>query len=174
MPCQNISTHYFLFSSKPKGQATILVVGGASEALNYAEKEIKLVLNKRKGFVKLALRFGRDLVPCFSFGENFIYEQAPNHGGTKLRRFQDMVEKVLSFSPPMFYGRGVFQYNYGFVPYRKPITVVIGKPIPVEKVDSPSHEDVEKLHATYVQAVKDLYEEYNEKYGDTSVKLTVA
>jgi hypothetical protein len=45
-------------SSKPKGQATILVVGGALEALNGEHDIIRLVLNRRKGFIKLAIRFG--------------------------------------------------------------------------------------------------------------------
>ena len=67
----------------------VLIVGGASEALNYADSEIKLVLNRRKGFIKLALRFGRDLVPVFTFNENFIYGQAPNPEGSRLRRFQN-------------------------------------------------------------------------------------
>ena len=41
-------------------------------------------MNKRKGFIKLAIRFGRDLVPVFSFGENFVYGQAPNPEGSRL------------------------------------------------------------------------------------------
>ena len=65
-----------------------MVVGGASEALNYAEDAIELTIKKRKGFIKLALRFGRDLVPTFSFGEAFIYSQMANPKGSKLRRFQ--------------------------------------------------------------------------------------
>ena len=62
---------------KPSGQVTVLVVGGAPEALNSdqvvmvmvmvmvmlslrlicLQGKIKLVLNCRKGFIKLALRF---------------------------------------------------------------------------------------------------------------------
>ena len=61
--------------SKPKGIATVLVPGGAFEARNWAKEEVKLYLNKRKGFIKLALRFGVDLVPTFSFNEQFIYNQ---------------------------------------------------------------------------------------------------
>lgn len=65
-----------LFRMNPKGLAAVLVVGGASEALNGSHDLIKLVLNKRKGFCKLALRHGVDLVPTFTFGEEFIYDQA--------------------------------------------------------------------------------------------------
>ena len=69
------------FFSIPKGQATVLVVGGALEAANSDKDCLKLVLNRRKGFIKLALRFGVDLVPTFSFGENSIYDQIPNPVG---------------------------------------------------------------------------------------------
>jgi hypothetical protein len=70
----------FIFSI-PKGQVTVLVVGGALEAANSDKDCLKLVLNRRKGFVKLALRFGVDLVPTFSFGEYSIYDQVPNPVG---------------------------------------------------------------------------------------------
>ena len=59
-----------------------MIVGGALEALEGHRKEIRLVINRRKGFIKLALRFGVDLVPTFSFGEQFIYEQADNSKGS--------------------------------------------------------------------------------------------
>ena len=76
---------HLLFVSKPGGHASILIVGGALEALEGHTKEIRLVLNRRKGFIKLALRFGVDLVPTFSFGEQFIYTQADNSKGNEYR-----------------------------------------------------------------------------------------
>jgi hypothetical protein len=63
------------YYSQPKGTAAVLVVGGARECIYRDKNEVKLILNSRKGFIKLALRYGRDLVPTFSFGENYIYEQ---------------------------------------------------------------------------------------------------
>ena len=75
------SLNFYIFASKTKGILTVLVPGGAHEARNWSKDEVKLYLNKRKGFVKLALRFGVDLVPTFSFNEQFIFRQMPAEKG---------------------------------------------------------------------------------------------
>ena len=36
---------------------------------------MRLILKKKKGFVKLALKCGDSLVPTFSFGEASIYDK---------------------------------------------------------------------------------------------------
>jgi hypothetical protein len=56
--------------------------------------------------------------------------------GSKLRRFQTWTENYVGFTPILFFGRGIFQYNYGIVPYRKAITIVVGKPIRSESVET--------------------------------------
>jgi hypothetical protein len=55
--------------------------------------------------------------------------------GSRLRRFQNWTENYVGFTPVLFFGRGIFQYNYGIVPYRKAITIVVGKPIRFEIVN---------------------------------------
>jgi len=159
--------------AKPSGQVTVLVVGGAPEALNSDQGKIKLVLDCRKGFIKLALRFGVDLVPTFTFGENRVYDQMANPEGSRLRRLQDKLQHIIGFAPVVFLGRGMFQYNMGILPHRSPLHVVIGSPIPVPKVTEPSREQVEELHAKYVAALTSLYEQYNPKYGDIDTKLVI-
>ena len=79
------STQAF-FLSRKKSTASVLVPGGALEALNLNtdETQIRLILNRRKGFVKLALKHGVDLVPTFSFGENFIYDQTKTDTGNSI------------------------------------------------------------------------------------------
>ena len=61
--------------TRPGGQVVILVPGGAPESLNCDKGEVRLILKEKKGFIKLALRCGADLVPAFTFGENTIYDK---------------------------------------------------------------------------------------------------
>ncbi|UYV80989.1 hypothetical protein LAZ67_19002392, partial [Cordylochernes scorpioides] len=113
-----------LLNQKESGHLLCLVIGGAAEALDARPHQVCLTLQRRKGFVKLALKHGASLVPCFSFGENDLYRQFPNPPGSRLRDFQNKLTKIMGFSPPIFYGRGVFQYSLGLVPFRHPIHTV--------------------------------------------------
>jgi len=47
----------------------MVIAGGASESLDARPNTNLLTLNKRKGFVRIALIHGIPLVPVFSFGE---------------------------------------------------------------------------------------------------------
>ena len=113
------------------------------------------------------------LVPTFSFGENFIYDQVKSENGTLLRKFQVFAEKWIGFTPVVFFGRGIFQYNYGLLPHRKNISLVVGEPINVEKIEEPTSEQIENLHAKYVEELQKLYDKYNPVYGDPSILLKI-
>lgn len=69
------------------------------------------------------------LVPTFSFGENDLFEQVSNPKGSWLRRLQHRLQQVMGVSLPLFHARGIFQYSFGLVPYRRPIYTV-GKSLP--------------------------------------------
>ncbi|PIO69460.1 diacylglycerol acyltransferase [Teladorsagia circumcincta] len=98
-----------VFTSKSAGQAVLLVVGGAQEAL-YAQTGVhKLKLRTRKGFVKLALRCGASLVPVYTFGENDIYKQLNNAEGSSMQKFQIWSKRLLGKPVALFYGRGLLQ-----------------------------------------------------------------
>lgn len=64
------------------------------------------------------------LVPVFSFGENEIYNQVDNPRGSRLRAFQNKLMKMLSFAPPLFFGRGISRILPTFLPYKRPICTV--------------------------------------------------
>ena len=73
----------------------------------------------------------------------------------------------------MFLGRGIFNYSLGIVPHRRPLTVVLGAPIPVQQNTQPTIEDISELHNKYIQSLIGLYQQYNPLYGDPSVELVL-
>jgi len=164
------SLNYLL--SKPGGVAPVLLIGGVPEMDNCREDEVRLILRKRKGFVKMALRHGACLVPSFSFGEAGLYRQ-PGPGGFT-RNVQIKIRKLIGIAPVIFFGRGWIQDKFGILPQRKPVTVVVGEPITVDKSENPTNEEIDVLHAKYVTELKNLYKKYNPKFGDTSVKLVIS
>uniref|UniRef100_A0A7I5E687 Acyltransferase n=1 Tax=Haemonchus contortus TaxID=6289 RepID=A0A7I5E687_HAECO len=152
-------------TKKKAGQAVIIAVGGAEEALYARPGEHKLKLLTRKGFVKQALRCGASLVPVYSFGETDLYEQLDNPEGSKVRKFQTWVKKHIGISAPLFYGRGIFQQNFGFMPFRRPINTVIGAPIDVPKVLEPTDMEVDRVHRQYCDALIELFEQHKTRFG---------
>uniref|UniRef100_A0A4W2FJ92 Acyltransferase n=1 Tax=Bos indicus x Bos taurus TaxID=30522 RepID=A0A4W2FJ92_BOBOX len=154
-----------ILSRKGGGNLLFIIVGGVKEALNGRPGAYKLVLRNRKGFIRLALTHGAALVPIFSFGENDIFDQVENSPGSWLHWFQDQLLKTTRFFIPLFYGRGVFQYSFGFMPYRRPITTVVGKPIEVQKTPHPSQEEVDRLHQRYMKELSNLFKAHKLKYN---------
>uniref|UniRef100_T1J571 diacylglycerol O-acyltransferase n=1 Tax=Strigamia maritima TaxID=126957 RepID=T1J571_STRMM len=154
----------WLLTAEGTGNMIVIVIGGAKEALDAHPGLVRLTLSKRKGFVRLAINHGASLIPIFAFGENELFKQVPNPEGSKLRQFQNFMTKFLGFSPPIFHGRGVFQYNFGYMPFRTPVNVVVGKPIDVVKDPNPSKELIDHYHQLYIQALKDLFAEQKNNY----------
>ena len=114
-----------IFKKSVPNRAVVLVVGGAREVFCQDQNKIDLVMLKRKGFIKKALKHGSDLVPTFSFGEAFLYNAMwPNPKGSWTRTIQEYVVSKTRWPIPFFIGRGVFQYSFGLLPQRHPITVV--------------------------------------------------
>ncbi|KAK1336129.1 hypothetical protein QTO34_003929 [Cnephaeus nilssonii] len=154
-----------VLNRKGGGNLLGIIVGGAQEALNARPGAYKLLLRNRKGFVKLALMHGVPLVPVFSFGENELFDQVENSPGSWLRWIQNQLQKVMGISLPLFHGRGIFQYSFGLLPYRRPIATVVGKPIEVQQIPQPSQEEVDKLHQHYIDELCNLFEAHKLKYN---------
>jgi len=157
--------------SRPGGAASVLVVGGAAESLYSEQGRIRLVLKHRKGFIKMAIRNGADLVPSFSFGETEIYSQVSNTEGTFLRNFQEIVKQLTGVAPCFFNGRGIIQYSFGLMPKANPIYVVVGSPIKVERNEKPSNKEIDELHLKYMKELEFLYETHKSKFGNKHVKI---
>ncbi|NXE15353.1 MOGT2 acyltransferase, partial [Lophotis ruficrista] len=147
------------------GNVLAIIVGGAQEALDARPGSCTLLLKNRKGFVRLAIEHGTPLVPAFSFGENDLFEQVRNPKGSWLRQLQHRLQQIMGISLPLFHARGIFQYSFGLVPYRRPICTVVGKPIPVQRKHRPSKEEVDQVHQKYLNELCKLFEEHKAKYN---------
>ncbi|XP_063058822.1 2-acylglycerol O-acyltransferase 2 [Engraulis encrasicolus] len=155
----------YLLQRKGGGNAVVIAVGGAPEALDARPGAYCVLLANRKGFVKLAMEHGAHLVPVYSFGENEVFDQVENPKGGWLRSIQDKLQSIMGISLPLFHARGVFQYSFGLMPYRRPINTVVGKPIRVEKRETVSAEDLDALHQHYMEELSKLFEEHKANYG---------
>ncbi|KAM9827858.1 LOW QUALITY PROTEIN: 2-acylglycerol O-acyltransferase 1 [Neosynchiropus ocellatus] len=154
-----------LVSHPEGGNVAVIAVGGAPESLEARPGALTLQVLNRKGFIKLALKHGVELVPVFSFGENELFDQVENPAGSPLRRLQNRLQTIMGVALPLFHARGVFQYSFGLMPYRKPIHTVVGKPIPVKQTPSPSSSDIDALHEVYLQCLTEVFEQHKHNYG---------
>ncbi|KAG7222810.1 hypothetical protein INR49_016062 [Caranx melampygus] len=150
---------------KGGGNAVVIAVGGAPEALDAHPGTYNVMLAKKKGFIKMAMEHGAHLVPVFSFGENEVFDQVENQRGTWLRWTQERLQSIMGISLPLFHARGIFQYSFGLMPYRKPINTVVGRPIRVERKEKPTAEELDALHQLYMDELSNLFEEHKANYG---------
>ena len=165
------------------GNALVILPGGGSEALNSTPGTYKLVLKNRKGFIRMALKHGADLVPCLAFGENEVFSRVGAGNGVDENRnvIAKDIEKVISkfaslvhMGIPLIYGRGIFQYTFGLMPYRKQISTVVGKPINVTKTNGePSQDQVDQLHALYCRELILLYEKHRHDYEHETIPMEI-
>lgn len=169
---------------------------GTSENIE-TKRQIQLVLNKRKGFVKIAIELGNVcLVPTFGFGEADVYNITKPIPGSWGATFQQWLKSRFLFTLPFFSARGVFIYNFGLLPYRNPINICVGRPVYVPRDAVAKYYDenpdlqqetkdgssnlgkipqalIYHYHKLYVNELKSVYEENKSKYGYENVDFTI-
>lgn len=167
----------YLLSTKPEspytGRASVLIVGGASESLESRPRTYRLLVKRRKGFIKIALKNGAPLVPVISFGEPDVYDQVYAPEGSLLRKVQDFIRKKIGLAPVLLLGRGFFQYSFGLIAHRKPITVVVGSPIELPKIPEPTSEEVNEYHEKFIKHLNALFEAEKHKYIENADSVSL-
>ncbi|KAJ2157390.1 diacylglycerol O-acyltransferase 1 [Coemansia sp. RSA 552] len=141
-------------------QSLLVVVGGAEESMLAHEGAADLVLLKRKGFVREAIRAGCDLVPIYNFNENSIYRLVGNPPGSWVHWVEEGIKGLFGFTVLLFHGRNVF-----FTPYRTELVSVVGCPIPVQRNRDPSEAEINHYHKLYVQELTRLYQKHKPRYA---------
>jgi hypothetical protein len=66
---------------------------------------------------------------------------------------------------PIFHARGIFNYDVGMMPYRRPINIVVGKPIRVVQDKHPDNELINEVHEKYINELLRLWEEHKDTFA---------
>ncbi|XP_073741966.1 acyl-CoA wax alcohol acyltransferase 2 [Callorhinus ursinus] len=94
-----------------------------------------------------------------------LYDQYIFTPGGLVNRFQKWMQRMIHIYPCAFYGRGFTENSWGLLPYARPVTAVVRKPLPLPKIENPSQETVARYHALYIDALCKLYDQHKTKYG---------
>ena len=148
-----------------------LVVGGVRDFVEQRPDEFRLVVRRRRGFCRLALKTGTHLVPVISFGEDRIFHKVTALSSSIARMMDQYGHRFIGTA--LFYGRGFTRTMPGPLPRRYPITVVFGAPIKVNKISSPTKEDIQSLNDQYCSSLTKLYNEHKSKYGYTNLPIVL-
>jgi len=141
------------------GRSVGIVIGGEQECLLAENGTDKVVLGGRKGFVKLALRYGADLVPSYCFHNNDAFHVSKAFPGIR-----GWLKKNLHVSIPIYWGRWGTPF-----PRKVPICLAIGRPIHTPLPATPGanvpDELVDQYHELYVAELQALFERCKEVAG---------
>lgn len=135
---------------------THLTTGGIAEMFYGTGNVEQIVLKKRKGFCKMALRTGAHLVPCYYMGLN---QSMYRLGGQGTLLYE--ISRKLQVSLVAWLDR--FYIPYGGFPRRHPMLVALGAAIPVTKVPTgaePTVEQIDELHETFCTAMRALFDKH--------------
>lgn len=147
-----------------EGNSLCLIPGGMAEMFRSTPTKDIVLLNARKGFIRLAIETGTDVVPSYCFGNSELLTLAP------LSRRLESFSRHLRLSLLFFWGR------WGLpIPFKRPLLYAVGAPIRIAKLpaDQITQAHVDKVHAEFVAAVLALYDKYKHVHGCGAKTLLV-
>ncbi|CAJ1403072.1 unnamed protein product [Effrenium voratum] len=134
---------------------TFIVPGGIAEIFLMRPDLEQVFIKSRKGFIRLALQAGVDIVPVYGLGHTQLFsmlDKSSTLGGFLMR-----MSRRLKVSLPLSYGR----WGMPLIPYSKPIAALVGKPIRVdEPCPNPTEEHVNEVHAQFVNELIRVFEKH--------------
>lgn len=150
-PASGDNVRKILRSKNGIDSSIVLYIGGIAELFKSSTKEERLYLKKRKGFIKIALREGTDVIPVYLFGNTSCL--------TVLKTgFLATLSRKMQMSVTYFWGKWMLP-----VPRDEKLLYVRGRPLNLPHIPEPTNEDVDKWHAKYCEEVKRIFDSYKER-----------
>lgn len=145
--------------------------GGVAEVFETNAHDECILLKERIGLIKLAIRTGADLVPCYLFGNTKLFSLWAGEGIPGLRPLLERISrKVVGFAMIIFFGR------WGLpIPKRIPILGVMGKPIPTFHLqcEDPTPEQIEVIQQMLLSEMEEIFDKYKGLYGWEDERLII-
>ena len=142
------SDYHIMKKTLEDGKSFSVSAGGMREMLY----ENTSLLSKRRGIFKMALETGTPLVPVISVDDNRLWKMVDIPAW-----IQDALNPY-DICLPVPTLKSVYKW-LGILrnPLKDPIRSIIGTPILVEKVVSPSESDIAELRRKYIDALQKMY-----------------
>lgn len=148
------------------GHSIGIVVGGEQEQILSQAGEHTVYVKSRKGFIRLAMRKGWPIVPCYTFGETDLYVQY-----RVLNGFRRLVVKHLGLAIMLVRGDSMMM---PWLP-RKGVKLVqcVGRPIPVPLLSTPTREEVNRVHLAYIEGLQQVFDANKASCGYPNAVLNI-
>lgn len=151
------------------GRAITITVGGSREYAIAQPDTMGVVIRIRKGFVRVAVETGADIVPVIAFGENDLFSPVDVQASFLKRGVAKLWEGFVGH--PVSFSTGRFGM---FVPHRKPVRVVVGEAIPVKQQRFEQDEKyIEALQGRYIDELQRLYDDWKGVFGDARINFEI-
>eukprot|EP00468_Gymnochlora_sp_CCMP2014_P007472 CAMPEP_0167761910 /NCGR_PEP_ID=MMETSP0110_2-20121227/12446_1 /TAXON_ID=629695 /ORGANISM="Gymnochlora sp., Strain CCMP2014" /LENGTH=227 /DNA_ID=CAMNT_0007648669 /DNA_START=389 /DNA_END=1072 /DNA_ORIENTATION=- len=140
-----------------KGICVGIVPDGIAGMFETCDDAEVVLLKKRMGLAKYALKNGATLIPAYSFGNTEIYTPWFDKFG-----FMKALSRKLRMSILFFYGR------FGLpIPHRANVTLICGIPIKVQQISPENIEqkDIEEVHEKLLKAIKTMFDKHKGALG---------
>jgi amino acid adenylation domain-containing protein len=148
------------FKAEKENQSLLVTLGDGYE-LFYLDEPSTIALKDNKVFFKYALETGTSLTPVYVFNYNKSFKIFKHFQQERISIFEKNKSAIIQ----PFYGRWFLP-----IPFKVELYVVIGTPLPVQKMENPSWQEVENLFNRYVSHIGDLYKKHK-GYNDPPLKI---
>ena len=134
-----------------------LVPDGIAGIFAYHGNDEIVAMKHRKGIAKLALKHGITILPAYSVGNTAIYTPVFDKWG-----LCEKISRRMRASVFVFYGRFFLP-----IPRRVNITLLIGDPIIVDKVDhgEPTQDQIDAVHAQLLNQLESSFNRHKAALG---------
>jgi len=161
-----IPSDYKTIKETVTNESISITIGGVDEMSRTNDKNLELVIRRRKGIFKIALETGTPIVPILTYGDTEMFPE------TDIELFKWINSKLYEyFSCRIPFPTIVSLYNWFKITKEplEPIHTYTGRPIYVKKIENPTDKHIQSLRKIYISRIIELFDETNS--GDFSLKI---